>query len=140
LDDLAIDRELALGGAVDVFLDRLVGDEPEDFDDLFLTDPVRAILRLEVSVRVPVRVEAGGRKSKRWISGLQDRKASAGEPLSDAHDDGVGRLKVEAETSGAGREDEELVRRFGVVEPEQKRSVEKALAYAERLATSRART
>ena len=56
LDDEGVHAELDLGFLDDPLLDRVRGDEPEDPDLLLLADPVRAVLRLEVHLRVPVRV------------------------------------------------------------------------------------
>ena len=72
-----------------IYLARPAGQESVDVDRVLLPDPVRARHRLEVVLRVPVRVE---------------------------DDDGVGRREVDAEAAGAGGEQEDEVARIRGVE------------------------
>jgi hypothetical protein len=114
LDNLSVDGELPLSGSKDVFLDRLVGDETEDLDDLLLTDSMGSILGLQIGVGVPVRIVAGRRGKKDGLAiawRLLWKQGTRG-----VHDDGIGSLQVEAETSCSSREDKDLVGRVGLVE------------------------
>ena len=72
-----------------LYLAGAAGQESVDVDRVLLPDPVRAGHRLEVVLRVPVRVE---------------------------DDDGVGRREVDAEAAGAGGEQEDEVARIRGVE------------------------
>ena len=58
LNDLVIDVELKSRARVHCLLDTLISDEPKDADCLGLSDTVRTILSLEISVRIPIGVEA----------------------------------------------------------------------------------
>ena len=58
LDNLATDGKLMMNMSQHSFFDALLRDDPKNSDDLGLTDTMRTILGLEISVRVPVTVEA----------------------------------------------------------------------------------
>ena len=80
LDDGEVHLQLELRALDDLLLDRVGRHEAEDLHFLRLPDAVRAVLRLQVGLRVPVRV---------------------------VDDDDVGGLQVDAEAAGARREQEE---------------------------------
>ena len=82
--DERIEDEFLHGALEDLLLDRLLDDHPVHRHRLLLADPVRAILRLDVGLRVPVRIE---------------------------EDDRVGRLQVDAEPAGPRRQEEDELRR-----------------------------
>ena len=56
LDHKRVKVQLLHRPVQDLLLDRVLGDEPEDLDRLGLADPVRPVLRLQIHLRVPVRV------------------------------------------------------------------------------------
>ena len=58
LNDLIVDVELVPRTCEHRLLDTLLRDEPQDTDDLGLTDTMRTVLCLEIRMRVPVTVEA----------------------------------------------------------------------------------
>mmetsp|Transcript_22778 Transcript_22778/g.67502 ORF Transcript_22778/g.67502 Transcript_22778/m.67502 type:complete len:715 (+) Transcript_22778:982-3126(+) len=89
LDDGVVHLQLLLRALDNLLLDRVLGDETEDLDLLLLPDPVRAVHRLQVGLRVPVAV---------------------------VDDDRVGRLQVDAEPARARGEEEEEAVRVGLVE------------------------
>mmetsp|Transcript_24257 Transcript_24257/g.71712 ORF Transcript_24257/g.71712 Transcript_24257/m.71712 type:complete len:740 (-) Transcript_24257:1603-3822(-) len=89
LDDGVVHLQLLLRALDNLLLDRVLGDEAEDLDLLLLPDPVRAVHRLQVGLRVPVAVE---------------------------EDDCVGRLEVEPEPARARREHKDEVVRARRVE------------------------
>ena len=68
LDNLVIDVELVPRAREHGFLNALLRDEPQDTDDLSLTDTMSTILRLEIGMRVPVTVEAGDDVSVRELT------------------------------------------------------------------------
>ena len=89
LDDFLVDVEFVLGSCQDALLHRVDGQQSQHAHLVLLPDPVRAVLRLQILVRVPVGVE---------------------------DDDRVGRLQVQTETARARRQDEDEVLRVGRVE------------------------
>ena len=64
LNDLVVDVELVSSTREHRLLYALLRDEPQDTDHLRLTDTMGTILRLEISMRVPITVKA--RKPKRF--------------------------------------------------------------------------
>ena len=58
LNDLVVDVKLVSSTREHRLLYALLRDEPQDADHLRLTDTMGTILRLEISVRVPITVEA----------------------------------------------------------------------------------
>ena len=89
LDDEVVEDHLVLCALEDVLLDGVLRDEAVDVDELLLPDAVAARLRLQVVLRVPVRVEDDHR---------------------------VRRREVDAEPARAGGEEEDEVLGAGLVE------------------------
>ena len=58
LNDLVVDIELESCTRVHCLLHTLVGDESKDADRLSLSDTMRTILSLQVSMRIPIRIKA----------------------------------------------------------------------------------
>ena len=58
LDNLATDGKLMMNMSQHSFFDALLRDDPKNSDDLGLTDTMRTILSLKISVRIPIRIAA----------------------------------------------------------------------------------
>ena len=89
LDDEAVEVQLALRTLEDLLLERVLDAQPVDGHGAGLADPVRAVLCLQVSLRVPIRV---------------------------IQDDSVGGEQVDAQPARASREHEDEDVRAGRVE------------------------
>ena len=90
LNDLVVDIKLVSSTREHRLLYALLRDEPQDADHLRLTDTMGTILRLEISMRVPITVEA------------RNPNDSVLEKLGTevyAHDDSVSGLQVETKTT-----------------------------------------
>ena len=61
LNDLVVNVELVTRAREHGFFDALLGNEPQNADDLRLTDTMSTVLRLQVSMWVPVTVETRGK-------------------------------------------------------------------------------
>ena len=90
LNDLVVDIKLVSSTREHRLLYALLRDEPQDTDHLRLTNTMGTILRLKISVRVPITVEA------------RNPNDSVLEKLGTevyAHDDSVSGLQVETKTT-----------------------------------------
>ena len=108
LDNLVVDIKLIPRTLVHGFLHALLGDEPENQDRLGLTDTMRTILGLQVSVGVPVGVEA-------VINRTSVANVAFTARGNNAHDDSISGLQVQAKTTCTCREDEDFVLRVLLV-------------------------
>lgn len=92
LDNLVINVKLITSTRKHRLLDTLLRDETQNTDDLRLSDTVSTILRLQIGVWIPITIKA--------VNGTCELCLGKQENFDDSHDDRVGSLQVETETTG----------------------------------------
>jgi hypothetical protein len=101
LDDLVVDVKLIPRTSIHCLLDALLRDEPQNTNDLCLTNTVSTILSLEIGMWVPVTIIAASRSPSMIMEDVIEE--------NDKHDDRISGLQVQAKTSSTGGEDEDFV-------------------------------
>ncbi|KAH9409282.1 hypothetical protein TYRP_010285 [Tyrophagus putrescentiae] len=97
LNDLLIEVQLVLGRRQNALLHRVHSDQPQHPHLILLPNSMRPILRLQILVRIPVRIK---------------------------DDDRIGRLQIQPQTSGSsGQQKDKVVRLLGVEHSQQGASI-----------------